>query len=317
MATNDIQVSLLRDIADLRQSYPLQGFNVLGAGGVADYFTVAHTTIELASAVKAAIDSKVPYLVIGQGSTVLFSDGGFPGLVIKNESSAIAVDKEKSQIVVDSGVSLKQLITAAGNQGLGGLTHLYGEQGTVGGAVYGGCGPARMPLSSSLRFLTILTPPAKIDKEATIARYKGDWLHKEGQISKLYYQKSHQLGGEFQPVILTVLFQLTSVRTDEVLLRLRRQTALNSADVPEGNLMGPVFLPPEGQPLGQVLALAELAGMKAGFITVDRKYPNYLTVRGGVARSADIRGLIEGMQEKVLARTGIMLTCRYEFLGEW
>ncbi len=136
MGEESTRQSLLKTLVSVEEGYSLRGFNQLGAGGSADYFTVAHDTVELAAAVKSAIDLKVPYLVIGQGEGVLFSDGGFPGLVIHNQADSYGVALDKSQMVVDGGVTLNRLIMVAASRGLGGLTNFYGDPGTVGGAIF-------------------------------------------------------------------------------------------------------------------------------------------------------------------------------------
>jgi UDP-N-acetylmuramate dehydrogenase len=313
MATEDIATALIRHISNVKQHYSLQEYNPLRAGGVADFFTVVSNTIELASAVKAAIDFQIPYVVMGEGSTLLFSDGGFPGLVIQNKSRAMAFDTEKSQAVVDSGVPLGQLITAAANQGLGGLAHLYGEPGTVGGAVYANVGPTTRPILSSLRFLTILLPPAKIDKEATIIRYKGEWMQSEEGLTKLHTLKARKPYSESQPVILTVLLQLTSVRTDEVRRQLNQQSVIKARETPRGIGMGPIFYAETDVTISELLLQAEPSNFKIGGVVYDKRHPNFLSSKG-VVRSEEILQMIARLLRSVQDQTGVVLRCRYEYV---
>ena len=313
MVDKQVLGELLKHIAAVEESYPLQEFNPLGAGGTADYFTAAHDTVELAASVKAAIDAEIPYVVIGAGAGVLFSDGGFPGLVIHNQAKSFAVAADKSQVVVDSGLPLSELIVRSASSGLGGLTGFYGEPGTVGGAVYANLSAHGQAISSSLRFVTMVMPPARLDREATVARYRADWLAKEGSLSKLHHLKVTRPFSEPQPVILAAVLQLTNIRSDELLARLHAQAKQN----PAVSGMGPVFSAVPGHDLRAMLVGAGVASLRIGGIYPDRYNPNFLVSREKGVRSGDIRTLIEQMRAKVQEAYGVVLPVRYEYLGVW
>lgn len=304
---------LLKRIAQVESNFPLGSFNILGAGGVADYFTAPQDTIELAAAVQAALDQKMPYLVIGQGRGLLFSDGGFPGLVIHNQSSNLVFSSDHSQVVADSGLSLKQFISVTSSRGLGGLTHLYSEPGTIGGAVYANLQGDGGPILSSVRFLTMLVPPSLLDKRATIIRYPAEWLKSEEGRTKLQVMKETKLMEEPQPIILTVTFQLTRLRPDE----LQNRMQIQSGKHPEPEGFGPVFEPIPGDDLDHLLVRAGVASLRKGEVYPDRYHPNYLVSSQKSVRATDVRQLII-MIEGVIKKTyGITLRSRFEYAGVW
>lgn len=320
MAEQSVRRNLLKHIGVVEESYPLQNFSPLRSGGVADYFTIATTTVELTSAVRAAIDTKIPYFIMGQAKGILFSDGGFPGLVIQNTSSSLAVARDKSQIVADSGVSLKRLITVAANQGLGGLTDFFGYEGTVGGALYSNIKEGGHSLSSSVRYMTALMPPSRLEQEATIVRHKVDWLLEGDEPTKLQHLKISQPLYVSQPVLLTVLFQLTNVRTDEVRLRLNRQSEAFQKTSPKDTttMLGPLFEDLPGVKVEELLKGIQAYKMKEENLGVDRRFPNFIRSKGSVpVRAAAIRSLIERLQEEIQKKYGEILLCRYEYLGVW
>lgn len=310
----ELKSHLLHHVASVEDSYSLRRFNPLGAGGVADFFTVATSTIELAAAVKAAIDIRMPYLVIGEGAATLFSDAGFPGLVIHNQAASFGVALDKNQIVVDSGITLSRLITFTVGRGLGGMLPFYGGAGTVGGALFENTVSEGQSILSSVRYVTMLVPPARIDKEATIVRYKGDWLHKSEEQTKLQYIREQRGLEEPSPVILTVLFQLTNVRTDELRIRLQHKM---KEKLP-ANLMGPIFRELPGHvPMSDLLVGAQVAEINEGGVYPNRYFPNYLASRNKVARADDIRLVIEQMAERVQQMYGVLPVSRYEYGGVW
>lgn len=311
MAELNPKQELLKQIAELEESRPLGALNCFGVGGTADFYTEAKSSLELAAAVKAACDAKIPYTVIAQGQGVLFGDGGFPGLVIRNLSEAMAFSGERSQIVVDSGLSLQQFITRTAAQGFGGLTKLYPLGGSIGAAVYRN---SLGVVSSSLRYLTVLTPPTRLQEELKIARYKADWLLKEGQSeTRLALVKASQ-GLEYpQPVLLTLTFQLTSIRPDELALRLQKQ-AVNQR-LP--GLFGPVFQDLPGTSAEELLKSSQVSGLRVGGLQPDKRQPNYLRLKGRGTTAREVRELIELMQAAVLERYHVPLELAYEFSGVW
>lgn len=316
MVSEETRHALLKQIVSLEESFPLGSLNALGAGGTADYFTVAHDTIELAAAVKAAMDHQVPYLVIGLAESVLFSDGGFPGLVIQNQATQFVIANDHSQMVVDSGMPLQRFITSAAGQGFGGLTSLYGEGGTVGGALYANVTAQGQSILSSVRHLTLLLPPTKMKIEPTIVRYRGDWLEKSPGETKLQWLRASQ-PTQHQPVILNAVFQLTSVRSDELVRRITREAALYEATHPKKPALGPLFGPVPGADVNELLLGAGVSSLRIEGVFPDRYLPNFLHSREKRARSASIAELMREMQELVRNRYAVDLIPRLELLGAW
>ena len=320
MVDQSLRAQLLKHVAEVHESHPLHQFSPLGAGGVADYFAVVHTTVELAAAVKAAIDSHLPYVVLGEGSQMLFSDGGFPGLVIHNLANHCAIARDRSQVVVDSGVLLRNLVTQTANQGLGGLTSFFADRGTVGGAIFTNKTQDGVTFHSLVRYATFIIPPARLDKEATIVRYRIDWLQKSENQTKLQFLRQTKGVTEPQPVLLTALLQLTNVRTDELSIRLQKQATRKKMTLPKaGPFLGPLFYDVDATVADDFLAGIEAHKIQIGNCAVIRNYPNFMVAARGnkPVLSSDIRGLIEELQARVEEKYGIRLRTRYEYVGAW
>jgi UDP-N-acetylmuramate dehydrogenase len=316
MNEEEILAILVKDIAHVDRTVSLGPLNPLGVGGTSDFYTEATTTIELAAAVKAAIDAKLPYAVVGEANNVLFSDGGFPGLVIHNKARHVAFDRMRSQVVVDSGVRLRECVTQAAALGLGGMTQFYGEAGTVGGAAYMNLEADGFRFLSLVRSLTMLMPPTKYKAEATIGRYAGEWLKKDGERTKLHIAKAEQPLADPQPIILTQVLQLTSMRPEEIRQEVMTQ-ARRSEQSHVAGAFGPLFQEIPGLDMQQVLASAGAAGLRVGGMFAHRYHLNYIGSRGRHGRAADIRELSETMCQRVHTVHGITLEPRFELLGVW
>ena len=67
----------------------LSSYSTFRLGGPADLFFKAVSKEDMLTSIGLAEKLKIRYFVLGQGTNVIFSDLGFRGLVIKNESSVI------------------------------------------------------------------------------------------------------------------------------------------------------------------------------------------------------------------------------------
>jgi UDP-N-acetylenolpyruvoylglucosamine reductase len=312
MVKEETQRILLKSIEKVELEYSLRSFNPLKVGGVSDYFTIAHNTLELVTAVRAATGAEVPYIVIGQGRGTIFGDGGFPGLVIQNQANSFAMASDHSQVVSDSGLSLATFIARSAELGLGGLTHLYGQPGSVGGAVYCNLGLEYKGILSNLRYLTVLLPPAKLNKEIRIMRYRGEWLKKSEAGTHLQQLKMSKGIFEPQPVILTLNFQLTSVRSDELQAQMKEQSVQSAP--PEG--LGPLFSDPTGERAEKLIQESGASSLQLHNLYLDRYHPNYLLSRGQTS-AEEIKQILELIAGRVLETYSVRLVPNFEYLGVW
>ena len=129
----------------VRGGVPLAPLTTYKLGGAADAFLDAGDEASL-RAVLATVDPGVPVLVLGRGSNIVFSDTGFPGLVVKLGGDFLSVQIDASGIVTAGGaVPLPRLARQAAEAGRGGLEFYVGIPGSVGGAIRmnaGGHAPA-------------------------------------------------------------------------------------------------------------------------------------------------------------------------------
>ncbi|MGI5826606.1 MAG: FAD-binding protein, partial [Patescibacteria group bacterium] len=123
----------------------LASYTTFKIGGPADLFYEARIEEELVSAVKAAKELQIPYLILGEGSNLLVGDKGFRGIVIKTQNTNIQVqtdedDPAKIKVIVGAGVKMGWLIAELTKVSVSGLEFMVGIPGTVGGAVRGNAG---------------------------------------------------------------------------------------------------------------------------------------------------------------------------------
>ncbi len=317
-------------LSEVREQVVMRNYTSLKVGGVADYFFEAKKIEDLVRAVRVSVDYKIPYFILGGGSNILFSDYGFPGLVIKNSSSNVAVLKEKSQVIADSGLTLARLIMETTANDLSGPEFLYGVPGTVGGAVYGNAGAYGQSIGDYVKNLTVLKIDPK-DNIPKIFQFDRLWMDFEYRSSRLKKFKSR-----FKPVILSVRFQFSQNQKEEIMRKLNSFKENRFKTQPIGLSAGCVFKNPipnelknvtgkgsRGMPelprqrrAGYLLDQSGAKKLKIGAAVVSGKHANFVLNNDG-ARASEIRTLIEAMREGVTQKFGVTLEEEIEYVGQW
>ncbi|HLB95906.1 MAG TPA: UDP-N-acetylmuramate dehydrogenase [Patescibacteria group bacterium] len=317
-------------LPQIQEHVVMRDLTTLRVGGVADYFYIAKTVDDLIKAVRTAVELDVPYFILGNGSNILFSDYGFPGLVIKNRTSQIAIMKEKSQTIVDSGVICSSLIMTLASIDLAGLEFLFGVPGTVGGAIYGNAGAWGSSIGDYVKGITLLErdPQTGLLK---VNQYNGSWMEFSYRDSKLKRLKSR-----IKPVILTARLQFSQSQKEEIIRRLNAIKENRQKTQPFGFSCGSIFrnpLPkqvenvsgsgtrnmpefPKERTAGFMLEQAGAKKLKNGAAEVSNLHANFILNKNG-AKASEIRTLIEEMREKVEEKFSVVLKEEIEYVGQW
>ena len=98
-------------------------------------------------------------------------------------------------------------------------------------------------------------------------------------------------------------------RIDEIMDKRRQKHPL---DYPSA---GSIFKNPAGHPAGLLIEAAGLKGLQIGGAKISEKHGNFI-INAGHASAADILALIEQVQQKVLAQTGIALETEVRIIGD-
>lgn len=299
-------------------------------GGVADYYFEAKNINDLIKAVKTAKKLAMPYFILGNGSNILFSDYGFPGLVIKNATSQIAIMKEKSQVIVDSGVKLSSLIMKLASNDLAGLEFLLGVPGTIGGAIYSNAGAWGNAIGDYLKNITVIEED-KITEYLKITQHDCEWLDFSYRQSKLKNLKVKN-----KPVILTARLQLSQGQKEDIIRRLNNFKNKRSNSQPVGYSAGSIFKNPLPAQLknvtgagtknmpeftaqrtaGFMLEQADAKKLKIGGAEVADIHANFIINKNN-AKASEIRTLIEEMRQKVADKYNVVLKEEIEYVGQW
>ncbi len=310
---------------DLKNDVSLRDYTTMRVGGASDFFYEAKVIDNLILALRACFEHDIPYIVLGSGSNVIFSDAGFPGLVVHNMTSNVSFIPEKSQVIVDSGTIYARLITEAASRGFGGIEYWFGLPGTIGGAVHNNAETWGHDMGEVVKQVTMMLPPAD-GKPERIEQVGIEWMQYRYRGSRL---KSWHNGPK--PIILTITLQLQQQQKEEVMRRMRElkqgRWALNQ---PKGAASsGSFFKNPgnhpthdrdhTGEPTDSAGWLLEQVGakkMKIGGAGVAKEHANFL-INTGLASAADIRELASELKTKVKQQFDVSLEEEVQYLGVW
>ena len=278
----------------------LKPYTTFKIGGCSKYFAEPRTRSELLSALEFREERGVPLLILGRGSNLLFSDAGYPGLVLSTRKLEIGqmTNLGRGRIRVPAGLGLIQLNLYCKDQGLSGAEFLCHIPGTVGGAVVMNAGFRRRGAPWH--------EMKDIIESVTVMSFGGTLRELTHRDIRFDYRKTN-LGGE--DIITEVTLHLESAERqkidDEIKANFSYRNSVQDLRYPSA---GSVFKNPVGSSLtsGQMLERVRMKGMRVGDAMVSTKHANFI-LNVGQAKSSDVLELMSIAKKRVLEQFGIEL----------
>ena len=148
---------------EIRINEPMKMHTSFRAGGPAAWYAEPETAEELGALVSLFQKAGLPWYIVGNGSNLLVSDQGYPGLIIST-SRFDRLETEGEILRAGSGVLLSKAASLALKCGLTGLEFAAGIPGTVGGACVMNAGAYGSETKDVLLSATVLTPEGQIKR---------------------------------------------------------------------------------------------------------------------------------------------------------
>lgn len=120
---------------NILENVSLAAYSTMGLGGTAAYLTEIQTPDEIVETLGWAQERKLPVIMIGGGSNIVWTDEGFPGLVLINKISGYEVIEEDSTSVslkLGSGEPWDSVVARSVDAGLTGIESLSLVPGSTG-----------------------------------------------------------------------------------------------------------------------------------------------------------------------------------------
>lgn len=117
------------------ENVPLSAYSTMRLGGNASYLTDITSRQEVAEAVAWADERRLPMVMIGSGSNIVWADSGFPGLVMVNKIQNFEVQETgdiERYVTGGAGMNWDEFVARTVELGLTGIEFLSLVPGTVG-----------------------------------------------------------------------------------------------------------------------------------------------------------------------------------------
>jgi UDP-N-acetylmuramate dehydrogenase len=296
----------------VRFDVPMARHTSLGVGGPAEAMVRPGDVAELGALLAWARAEGVPWSAVGDGTNLLVSDGGVPGLVIapgrgfSQFSVASPLDSGGGEVRVTAGAGLRtrSLCRRAAEHGLADLLCAAGIPGTVGGALAVNAGNQMGPLGDRLEILRVADESGRVRdiprSELSLSYRRANWPHAESTVvvGAVFRSRVHPGGPE-------------AVRA-----RVEAMKAERWEKQPRGARSAGCFFrnPESGPPAGALIDRAGLKGATEGGARVSRRHANFIVTRAG-ATAADVWSLADRVRDTVVRRFGVRLEPEVRTLG--
>ncbi len=294
-----------QDVGQYAFDVPLSGHNSWQIGGPADLLVEPDRAEQVVAVVRFASQFRIPLVVIGQGTNLLFDDAGLRGVVLKLGENFSTIKIEGNHITAESGAWVPGLARKAMLAGLAGLEHIVGIPGTIGGLVLMNGGSQRKGIGENVRrvqFVSREGEMCELNREECVFSYRKSALQGVGAVVVKVELECERLDSR----------RIRRMMLDD--LRERRRKFPRK----EPNC-GSVFLSTSEMhasvgPPGKIIEEAALKGFRIGNAEVSRQHANFIVNRGG-ATSRDVLDLISHIRRTVRERISFDLDCEVRYVS--
>ncbi len=280
-----VEVVLERDV-------PLWKHTSIRVGGPARFCGRPASVNELRAALRWAQDRRLPHVVLGGGTNVVFPDSGYDGLVI-HTAGLRGRFPEGTCVRVAAGERLAAVAWWTTRSGLSGLEWASGVPGTIGGAVAMNAGAGGKDVAVVLVSAGVLT-------DGELVTVPTDSLG-------LGYRTSSLLAGDLRGIVVEATFALRRDDPAACAERARLSIAERLRKLPVGASAGCVFRNPDtGPTAGELLDRAGCKGLRVGRAVVSTRHANVI-INEGANNARDVLVLVDRMKARVLDVFGVEL----------
>ena len=272
---------------------PLAKYTSFRVGGPARRMAFPQNAEQLVLLLSFAQECGARPFVLGNGTNMLFPDGGVDRLIVSSRDMAEIRLTEEGHIRAMAGASLARVANFACQQGLAGLEFAHGIPGSVGGGVCMNAGAYGGELSQVIESVTVLFPDEGV-KTVPCADmafgYRRSLLMEHPDAVVLHAEFALEQGDS----------AAIRGRMDDLMARRRASQPLEYPSA------GSTFKRPEGHFAGKLIEEAGCKGLTVGGAQVSEKHAGFVINVGG-ATCADVLALMEEVQRRVKERSGVTL----------
>ncbi len=282
----------------------LSEYTTFRIGGPADLLVFPKGMGDLGRLMQAIAETRCPWMAMGNGSNILFSDRGYRGLVVVLGRGLNRIKKNsKHEVYVESGCSINRFLAWTEEAGLGGLEDLVGIPGTVGGAARMNAGAMGTSIGDFISEMSVIG-----EKDGEV--FSGVYDHHSAGFA---YRST-----DIRDCEIIYIVKLQLYKKDRRDIRKRKEKVLEwrkrhqPLEYPSA---GSVFKNPPGISAGEVIERCGLKGARSGMAQVSERHANFIVNLGG-ATASDVKSLVALVKNVVREREGIELEEEIKIIGD-
>ena len=276
----------------------IKPYLTMGIGGKVQFVIVVNQLTQLKELLRFIAAGSYPFIFLGCGSNVVFSDDVIPLPVIINRTAEIIKNEEAHIIKMNSGVLIKNFLIWAIENGVGGMDYLAGIPGTIGGAAAVNAGAFGQSISMILKKAEIFNPA-----NGEIKTVDKDYFHFQ------YRDSVFKFGSE---IILEVYLTYTDEDSTEIREKVKTKLCYRSENHPPLDALsaGCFFKNPiisdKKISAGQIIENAGFRGCTYRQLEVSPLHANFI-INKGSSSFADIQDLERRICRTIQKKNGIIL----------
>jgi UDP-N-acetylmuramate dehydrogenase len=291
-------------IKDVRVREPLRDHGTWKIGGPADLLVQPASVEQLSGLLRYVNEHRIPRVIIGDGSNLLFDDAGFRGVVIRIGRPLSALHIAGTVIRVEAGIAVPRLARAAGLAGLVGLEHIVGIPASLGGLICMNGGSLRRNIGDVVRTVRAVDPAGELHN---MSREECGFAYRTSA-----FQTSNRVVVGADLVLDRGDRREIRRAMSRILRERRRKFPRHRPNCGSVFVVSDELRERYGPP-GKVIEDTGLKGLTVGHCEVSRKHANFI-VHSGRGSSTDVRELIRRVRAAVHERTGFWMRCEVRYV---
>lgn len=272
-------------------------------GGPAAYYMIPENEDEIMEALDFARVRKLPFYLLGRGSNVLFSDEGYPGVVIEigRGLERMSVHQE-GMVMVQAGIGLSTMAVRLAEAGLTGFEFAGGIPGTLGGGITMNAGAYGGEIKDCIVSATVLNEEGN---KMVLSKKELELGYRSSIIQKKKY------------IVLQGTFSFEKGEREKIFSDMKELNQKRREKQPlEYPSAGSTFKRPEGYFAGKLIEDAGLRGYRIGDAQVSEKHCGFVINRGH-ATAEEVGRLIEEVQNRVREKFQVELEPEVRMVGKF
>jgi UDP-N-acetylmuramate dehydrogenase len=274
-------------------------------GGKADLLVEPTTEEQLLLLLKVINEYDIPFIIIGNGSNLLFNDAGIRGVVVRLGEKFNAIDIVDDIVKVQAGAWVPCLARKTAQAGLSGLEHIIGIPATIGGLVVMNGGSKRQSISEVVQEVELINLAGEkliFNNENCDFGYRKSIFQKNGFVITSVKLKLQQLKDNIRGTLLGILQER------------RKKFPLHAPSCGSVFKSTPQLYEQYGPP-GKIIEDLGLKGFMIGEAVVSKQHANFI-INNGQATAEDILQLIGYIKVKAVETLGAYLETEVLFAKE-